>query len=66
MIWSALAGRLLSARYDHLAVTDVALTQEEVKRRDRISALRSEDLGWMIERQDGGRSLAAPVHGRDS
>ena len=40
---------------DNLAAVDLALTQDEMKVLDEVSALRPEYPGWMLERQAQGR-----------
>ncbi len=40
---------------DNIAATDLHLSDEEMKKLDDISALKSEYPGWMIERQFQGR-----------
>jgi aryl-alcohol dehydrogenase-like predicted oxidoreductase len=40
---------------DNLAATDLALSEEELKRLDEVSALPAEYPGWMLERQGAHR-----------
>jgi aryl-alcohol dehydrogenase-like predicted oxidoreductase len=41
---------------DNLAATEVTLTTEDLERLDKVSALPPEYPGWMIERQNTGRT----------
>ena len=40
---------------DNIAATELALTEDEMARLDKVSALPSEYPGWMLERQVGYR-----------
>jgi aryl-alcohol dehydrogenase-like predicted oxidoreductase len=44
---------------DNLAATSIKLTEEELARLDKVSALPPEYPGWMIERQNANRLPAA-------